>query len=142
MNADNRIHIAASNGTVHRCTGNRTACKVRIGACWQPTNEPLTCVRCGAELPQPAPSAPESVEAEPQSMTIAEMLSALYAHITVYGDMLTIQVIPDMPEATVEVPYADLRTWCERRITSRKTHKNRGVSYSGGGARPGSLHVA
>jgi hypothetical protein len=41
--------------------------------------------------------------------------------------VLTIQVLPDMPSATVEVKASELRYWCLMRLSTRAAHKNRGI---------------
>lgn len=47
---------------------------------------------------------------------------------------LTIQVLPDMPDATVQVKASNLRSWCENRIESRKKHVGKSFRGSGGAA--------
>lgn len=60
------------------------------------------------------------------------------------GDTLTIQVLPDMPEATVQVKRSGLRAWCIRRLETRATHKGKGIRGTGGGPSIGGLpkHIA
>lgn len=41
--------------------------------------------------------------------------------------LLTIQVLPDMPTATVQVKADELRYWCLMRLSTRAGHKNRGI---------------
>lgn len=61
------------------------------------------------------------------------LLAQLNAHIVHDdGDTLTIQVVPDVPEATVQIKHADLRAWCMRRLETRATHKHKAISGSGG----------
>lgn len=56
------------------------------------------------------------------------MLAQLNARIiTDDGTAAIVQVIPDMPHATVRVPSAHLREWCVRRLTTRLSHRGYGI---------------
>lgn len=57
-------------------------------------------------------------------------------------DICTVQVLPDLPEATVQVQLTELHTWCERRIESRATHTGRGLRCLGGGGDNGPRYPA
>lgn len=133
------MNIVASNGKVHRISGTRTACKTRIRECWQTTEEPLTCVRCGAPEPiivpmvEPAPAPALALSLEAPQHTTPQMLTALNCWIAgVHDGILTISVIPDMPHVTVEVARSDLRAWCERRLTARKAFANKCIRGGSG----------
>lgn len=41
--------------------------------------------------------------------------------------MLTVQVIPGMPHATVQMPASRLQDWLIKRLESRATHKGYGI---------------
>lgn len=100
-------------------------------------------MRCGA--PEPEPVAIPTPEPEPTKPphTVTRMLSYLNSRIVAAHDgMLTISIIPDMPHITIELPRSDLRTWCERRIASRATHKNRCLRGGNGAPVLGKLRVS
>lgn len=57
-----------------------------------------------------------------------ELLYRLRATIVRDDDgLLTVQVLPDLPSATVQVKTSDLRAWCYKRLATRAGHKNRGI---------------
>ena len=111
------MNLTDYKGKVHQAgTGKYTTCRIRIRPHWQATDAPVTCRACQ------------------QPRRTAWLLSQLDSRIVgLHDGVYTISVIPDMPHITVEVPRADLRAWCERRLAARATHKNKGIGYSGGG---------
>lgn len=62
------------------------------------------------------------------------LLAQLNAQIVAETDgVLTIQVLPDLPSATVQVKASDLRAWCEKRLTTRATHVGKCYRGNSGG---------
>jgi len=58
----------------------------------------------------------------------SRMLAHLNARvISDDGTTAIVQVMPDMPQSLVSVPSKSLRSWCQKRIESRMSHREYGI---------------
>ena len=115
------MNTADSNGTIHipNRAGRHTACRTYIKPRWKETDTPVTCAVCRAS----------TVYAE--SLLAQLGCKLLNSHLC---DVWRIEVLSGVPEVIVEKPRDEVLAWCEKRIESRKSHKNKALRISSGGA--------